>query len=41
MSRVLNRFVIADIFADTKKDATTTAVNNLPSIYLDAIYYSR
>jgi len=41
MSRVLNRFVIADIFADTKKDATSSEVNNLPSIYLDAIYYSK
>jgi exo-beta-1,3-glucanase (GH17 family) len=42
LSRVINRFVIADKFADTGKNPKVAAeVNNLPVIRIDAIYYSK
>ncbi len=42
LSRVINRFVIADKFADTGKNPKVAAeVNNLPVIRVDAIYYSK
>jgi exo-beta-1,3-glucanase (GH17 family) len=42
LSRVINRFVIADKFADTGKNPKVAAeVNNLPAVRIDAIYYSK
>jgi hypothetical protein len=41
LSMVLSRFIIADIFSETKKDATTSMVNNLPFLDLDAIHFAK
>jgi hypothetical protein len=40
-TRVISPFILQDIFAETGKKQGSTAVNNLPAIYIDGIYYSK
>jgi len=40
-SRVISPFILQDVFSETGKVQGSTAVNNLPKIYIDGIYYSK
>ena len=40
-SRVISPFILQDVFAQTGKTVGSSAVNNLPAIYIDGIYFSQ
>ena len=40
-SRVISPFILQDVFTQTGKTVGSAAVNNLPAIYVDGIYFSQ